>query len=116
MGLDCIILTPLNLINTKLTLPQFYPPLKTTNHILVDVKLKKQIDIGTYKKIGRVSVQDYQDIITKNQIINIKVTSDDISRSESIYGPRVAILKEKKFVKDDNIYKMCHTSHCPACY
>ena len=46
-------------------------------------------------KIGWPSVQDYQNIITKNKAINNKVTADDINRVESIYRPRVGILKGK---------------------
>ena len=38
-------------------------------------------------------MQDHQNIITNNQIIKTKVTANDTNRAESIYGPRVSILK-----------------------
>ena len=50
-------------------------------------------------KFGWPSIQYYQNIITNNQIINTKVTFGDINRAEYIYGPRVAILKEKMLRK-----------------
>ena len=67
-------------------------------------------------KIGWTSVQDYRSILTNNQIINTKVTGDDINRAESIYGPRVAISKGKMVRKYHNMFKTCHASHCPVCY
>ena len=50
VGLDCIILTLLSIINTQLMITHFSPPLNTINHILVNVKLKEQIDFETYKE------------------------------------------------------------------
>ena len=50
-------------------------------------------DCDLQGKFGWPYVQYYLNIITKDQIINTKVTVDDINRVESIYGPRVAILK-----------------------
>ena len=49
MGLDCDNLTPLILINPHLTLTNFSPLLKTTNHVLVNVKLKKPVELAIYK-------------------------------------------------------------------
>ena len=48
--LDCITLTPLSLINPQLKLTHFSPPLKTTNHNLVNVKLKERIELTTYRE------------------------------------------------------------------
>ena len=45
------------------------------------------------EKIGWISVNDYQNIITNNQIINTQVTANDINRAEDIYGSIVVILK-----------------------
>ena len=50
MGLDCITLTLLSIINTQSTLTLFSPPLNTTNHISVDVKSKERIEIATNKE------------------------------------------------------------------
>ena len=48
-GLDGIYLILLSLINTQLSFTRFSPPLKRTNHVLVDVKLKERIELATYK-------------------------------------------------------------------
>ena len=48
--LDCIFLALLSLINPQLTLTHFSLLIKTTNNILVEVKLKERIDLGTYKE------------------------------------------------------------------
>ena len=49
-GLDCNILRPLSLINPRLTLTHFSPPLKKTNNILVFVKFKERIELATHKE------------------------------------------------------------------
>ena len=49
MGLDCINFTLLSIINPQSMLTHSSPPLKTTNDILFDMKLKKRIELATYK-------------------------------------------------------------------
>ena len=50
-------------------------------------------------KIGFPYVQYYQNILSHNQIIDTRVTVYDINRYEAIYGPRVAMLKQRMFQK-----------------
>ena len=49
VGMDCIILVVVSLINSQLTLLHSYLLLKTTNNILFDIKLKERIELVTYK-------------------------------------------------------------------
>ena len=44
-----ILILSLSIINPQLTIIHFCLPLKKTNHILVDVKLKELIDLTIYK-------------------------------------------------------------------
>ena len=49
VGMYCITLKLLMLINYQLTLTNFSSPLKTTNPILVDLKLKERIEITNHR-------------------------------------------------------------------
>jgi len=48
-----------------------------------------------YRKIGRPSQQQFEQILAKNLIRNCPVTVDDAKRALLIYGPDVAALKGK---------------------
>jgi len=48
-----------------------------------------------YRKIGRPSQQQLEQILAKNLIRNCPVTVDDAKRALLIYGPNVAALKGK---------------------
>ena len=109
MVLECILLVLISLINPQLKLIYSSPLSNATNHILVDVKLKERIEIVTYKKNVCPSLKDHQNIISNNQKLDTRVTVHDINRSEAIYGPRVAILKVKKYQKiPQHVHKVSH--------
>jgi hypothetical protein len=48
-----------------------------------------------YRKLGRPSQQQFEDILSKNVIMNCPVTVDDAKRAMLIYGPDLATLKGK---------------------
>ena len=54
-----------------------------------------------YKKIGRPSEKEFNDILQNNLIRNCPVTSDDAKRALKIYGPDVATLKGKTVKKQN---------------
>ena len=86
VGMDCIILTPLNMINLQLTLPNFSPLLKTTNNILVNMKLKGHIYLATHMgKLYDLIYKTTNMSLPKNKITNTKFTYDEINRAEAIY-------------------------------
>jgi hypothetical protein len=54
-----------------------------------------------YKKIGRPSEKEFNDILQNNLIRNCPVTSDDAKRALKIYGPDVATLKGETVKKQN---------------
>ena len=116
MGLDYIILIPISLIKPQLKPTHSSLLLKTTDKILVEIKLEYKIELMTTREFFWNYVQDYQHILTKNKTIDTRVIVSDINRDESIYGPRVDILKGKMFRKYHSMYRMFHTPHCAAYY
>jgi Zinc knuckle len=48
-----------------------------------------------YRKLGRPSEQQFEDILKKNLILNCPVTADDAKRAMIIYGPDLATIKGK---------------------
>jgi hypothetical protein len=46
-----------------------------------------------YRMLGRPSQQKFEDILSKNIIVNCPVTVDDAKRANIIYGPDIATLK-----------------------
>jgi hypothetical protein len=49
-----------------------------------------------YKKIGRPSEREFTDILQNKLIQNYPVTSDDVKRALSIYGPIMHLSKERQ--------------------
>ena len=54
---------------------------------------KKAQDL--YVKVGYPSERDFQQIISKNLILNFPVTASDVARSDKIYGKDIHDLKGK---------------------
>jgi hypothetical protein len=62
--------------------------------------LTREIDLADkardlYRKLGRPSQQQFEDILKQNLIRNCPVTVDDAKRALLIYGPDLATLKGK---------------------
>ena len=54
---------------------------------------KKARDL--YAKVGYPSARDFQQIISKNLILNCPVTASDVARAENFYGKDIHALKGK---------------------
>ena len=54
-----------------------------------------------YRKIGRPSEKEFNDILQNNLIRNCPITSDDAKRALRIYGPDIATLKGKTVKKQN---------------
>jgi hypothetical protein len=63
--------------------------------------LKERTKREQYKKIGRPSEKEFNDILQNNLICNCPVTSDNAKRALKIYGPDVATLKGKTVKKQN---------------
>jgi hypothetical protein len=67
-----------------------------------------------YKKIGRPSKKEFNDILQNNLIQNCPVTSDDAKRALKIYGPDVATLKGKTVKKQNRGIPNYQAAQIPA--